>query len=54
MEMDFLTVMLILLGLAVVWTVLRAVLKLTARLFALGCISLVLLVGAIWLLTTII
>ncbi len=54
MEMDFLTIVLILIGLAIVWTVLRAVFKLTARLFTIGCVALVLLVGAIWLLTQLI
>jgi hypothetical protein len=53
MNSNFLTIVLILLGLAVIWTVLRVVLKLTARLFTLGCIGLVILVGGIWLVSTV-
>jgi hypothetical protein len=34
---------------AVGWTFLRTVLKLTARLFRIGCLVLVVLVGVIWL-----
>jgi len=51
MEMDFLTIVLVLIGLAIVWTVLRAVLKLTARLFTMGCVGLFILVGGIWLIS---
>ena len=54
MESDFLTVVLILVGLAVVWTVLRVLFKLTTRLFTIGCVALVLLVGGIWLISSII
>ena len=52
MKIDFLTIVLVLVGLAVIWTVLRAVLKLTTRLFTLGCFSLLILVGGIWLIST--
>jgi hypothetical protein len=51
MEMDFLTIVLVLIGLAIVWTVLRAVLKLTARLFTMGCVGLFILAGGIWLIS---
>ncbi len=53
MEINFLTIVLILVGLAVVWTFLRVFLKLTTRLFTFGCITLFILVGGIWLLTTV-
>jgi hypothetical protein len=52
MKMDFLTIVLILVGLAMIWTILRAVFKLTTRLFSLGCVGLLILVGAIWLIST--
>ena len=51
MNIDFLTIVLVLIGLAVIWTVLRTVLKLTARLFTLGCVGLFILVGGIWLIS---
>ena len=44
------TVILAIIGLAIVWTILRTVLKLTARLFKLGCIAIVIFIGGIWLL----
>ena len=50
---DLLTIALLLIGFAVVWTILRSVLKLTARLFSIGCIAIVLLVGGVWLVTTV-
>jgi hypothetical protein len=50
---DFTTVIIVILGLAVVWTILRTALKLTARLFRMGCIAIVILVGGIWLLTAV-
>jgi uncharacterized membrane protein AbrB (regulator of aidB expression) len=40
---------LILLGVAIGWTLLRGVLKLTARLFKIGCLVLVVVVAGIWL-----
>ena len=50
---DLFTIALLLIGLAVVWTILRGVLKLTARLFRIGCIAIVLLVGGVWLVTSV-
>jgi len=47
------TIILLIIGLAVVWTILRTVLRLTARLFRMGCIAILILLGGIWLLTTI-
>ena len=47
------TFILAIIGLAVVWTILRIVLKLTARLFKLGCIAIVILVGGIWLINVV-
>jgi hypothetical protein len=46
---NFLTVIFVLIGLAIVWTILRVVLKLTMRLFSIGCVAIVILVAAIWL-----
>jgi hypothetical protein len=54
MELDFLTIVLVLVGLAVAWTLMRVLFKLTARLFTLGCIAMFLLVGGIWLISSII
>jgi hypothetical protein len=42
----------ILVVVAVGWTLLRVVLRLTMRVFSLGCIGLVVLVGIIWLAST--
>jgi hypothetical protein len=53
MEINFLTILLVLVGLAVVWTVLRAFLKLTARFFTLGCIAIFILAGGIWIISTV-
>jgi hypothetical protein len=53
MDNNFLTIVLVLIGLAVVWAVLRTVLKLTSRMFSLGCIVIVILIGGIWLLSKI-
>jgi hypothetical protein len=47
------TVILVILGLAIVWTILRTALKITARLFRMGCLAIVILVGGIWLLATV-
>jgi hypothetical protein len=52
MEMDFLTIVLVLVGLAVICILLRAFLKMTARVFTLGCVGLLILVGGIWLIST--
>jgi hypothetical protein len=45
-------VLLILLAVAVGWTILKAVLRLTARIFAMGCLVLAVLVGIGWLIST--
>ena len=39
-------------ALTVGWTILRFVLRLTMRMFALGCIGLVILAGVVWLAAT--
>jgi hypothetical protein len=44
--------LLILLGLAIGWIVLKLVLRFTVRLFACGCLVIVLLVGGGWLVST--
>jgi hypothetical protein len=41
-------VLLVLAALAVLWTILRAVLKLTARLFMVGCLAIVGIVALVW------
>jgi hypothetical protein len=41
-------VLLVLAALAVFWTILRAVLKLTARLFMVGCLAIVGIVALVW------
>jgi hypothetical protein len=46
--MTILNAILILIGLALAWTILKFVLRLTTRLFACGCFGLVALVGIIW------
>jgi hypothetical protein len=51
MEINLMTIVLILIGLAVVWTALRILFKLTARLFTLGCVGLFVLAGGIWLIS---
>ena len=49
MELDgIFNVILVLAILAVAWTILRAILKLTVRLFSIGCFVIVLLVAAGW------
>jgi hypothetical protein len=53
MKMDLMTIVLILIGLVVVWAALRVFFKLTARLFTLGCVGLFILVGGIWLISTV-
>jgi len=50
---DLTTIILVIIGLAVVWTILRTVLKLTARLFRVGCIAIVILGGGIWLMNVV-
>jgi uncharacterized membrane protein AbrB (regulator of aidB expression) len=40
---------LILVGVAIGWTLLRGVLKLTARLFKIGCLVLLAVVAVVWL-----
>jgi hypothetical protein len=42
-------VVLILVGLAIGWTILKAILKLTMRLFAIGCLVIFVLVGLGWI-----
>jgi hypothetical protein len=49
--MDLITIALVLIGLAVGWTALRILFKLTARLFTLGCVGLFVLAGGIWLIS---
>jgi hypothetical protein len=44
--------LLILLGLAIGWIVLKLLLRFTVRLFACGCIVIALLVGGWWLVST--
>ncbi len=44
--------LLILLGLAIGWIVLKLLLRFTIRLFACGCLVLLLLVGGWWLVST--
>jgi hypothetical protein len=44
--------LLILLGLAIGWIVLKLLLRFTIRLFACGCLVIVLLVGGWWLVST--
>jgi hypothetical protein len=44
--------LLILLGLAIGWIVLKLLLRFTVRLFACGCLVIVLIVGGWWLVST--
>lgn len=48
--MTIINALLILVGLALAWTILKFVLRLTTRLFACGCFGLVALVGIGWML----
>ncbi len=47
------TIVLIIIGLAILWTIVRAVLKLTAKLFAFGCMAILALVAIGWFLSQI-
>jgi hypothetical protein len=47
---SFIDIVLILVGVAIAWTLLKALFKLTARLFSIGCVVLLGLVVLGWLL----
>jgi hypothetical protein len=46
---NLLTVIIVLIGFAILWTILRVILKLTMRLFSIGCVVIVVIVLGIWL-----